>query len=173
MLSVRLRGAQAAVHAACTRLGGELLADEEAASFWDMLREQRLEFFAGDAPLWRLSLPSITPPLDLPAPLLIEWHGAQRWLRGELPRGVIVAALEKVGAGEATALQGGQAKNAFLAVADGNTAANRAVSAFRGGDRAAGVFAPLSPALMQIHRRLKQAFDPHRIFNPGRLYPEL
>jgi len=28
----------------------------------------------------------------------------------------------KVGAGEATALQGGQAKNAFLAVADGNTA---------------------------------------------------
>jgi SAM-dependent MidA family methyltransferase len=32
--------------------------------------------------------------------------------------------LQKVGAGEATALQGGRARNALLAVADGNTATN-------------------------------------------------
>ncbi len=36
-----------------------------------------------------------------------------------------------------------------------------------------GPFQPLSPALMMLHRRLKQAFDPKGIFNPGRLYPEL
>ena len=41
---------------------------------------------------------------------------------------------------------------------------------FRGGDKAAGVFTPLSPALMQIERNLKQKFDPAGIFNPGRLY---
>lgn len=36
-----------------------------------------------------------------------------------------------------------------------------------------GPFQPLSPALMMLHQRLKQAFDPKGIFNPGRLYPEL
>jgi FAD/FMN-containing dehydrogenase len=44
---------------------------------------------------------------------------------------------------------------------------------FRGGDRQAEVFSPLPPALEQMHWRLKQAFDPHRIFNPGRMYSYL
>jgi glycolate oxidase FAD binding subunit len=44
---------------------------------------------------------------------------------------------------------------------------------WRGGDRGAGAFAPLSPALARIHRELKTAFDPDRVFNPGRLYPDL
>jgi glycolate oxidase FAD binding subunit len=39
--------------------------------------------------------------------------------------------------------------------------------------RTGGVFTPLSPALMEVHRRLKQSFDPYGVFNPGRLYPEL
>jgi glycolate oxidase FAD binding subunit len=38
------------------------------------------------------------------------------------------------------------------------------------GRRAAGTFAPLSPALQRIHEALKAAFDPDRIFNRGRLY---
>ena len=36
-----------------------------------------------------------------------------------------------------------------------------------------GVFTPLSPALHGIHQQLKQRFDPKRIFNRGRLYPDL
>ena len=36
-----------------------------------------------------------------------------------------------------------------------------------------GVFTPPSPALARIHRELKGRFDPDRLFNPGRLYPEL
>ena len=35
------------------------------------------------------------------------------------------------------------------------------------------MFAPLAPALRAIHERLKRAFDPNRILNPGRLYPGL
>ena len=35
------------------------------------------------------------------------------------------------------------------------------------------VFHPLPTGLMNLHRRLKQAFDPHGIFNPGRMYREL
>ena len=58
VLTLRLSGAEAAVAAAKAKLGGELLAD--AAAFWNDLREQRHEFFAGTETLWRLSLPSIT-----------------------------------------------------------------------------------------------------------------
>ncbi|OHC64256.1 MAG: glycolate oxidase subunit GlcE [Rhodocyclales bacterium RIFCSPLOWO2_02_FULL_63_24] len=146
VLTLRLCGAKAAVLAACEKLGGERVAESDAASFWAALREQAGEFFAGDAPLWRLSLPSVAPPLELPGPLLIEWGGAQRWLRGT----VDVATLR-----ETAARAGGHA------------------SLFRGGDKSGGVFAPLPPALMEVHRRLKQSFDPYGVFNPGRLYPEL
>jgi len=146
VLTLRLCGAQAAITAACKTLGGERIAEPEAAAFWAALREQTNAFFVGDAPLWRLSLPSVTPPLDLPAPQLIEWGGAQRWLRGA----VDVASLREMAANA-----GGHA------------------TLFRGGEKTGGVFAPLSPGLMEVHRRLKQSFDPYGVFNPSRLYPEL
>ncbi|HEY4958404.1 MAG TPA: FAD-linked oxidase C-terminal domain-containing protein, partial [Caldimonas sp.] len=41
---------------------------------------------------------------------------------------------------------------------------------FRARDKSAGVFAPLAPALMRIHERLKREFDPKGVLNPGRLY---
>jgi len=44
---------------------------------------------------------------------------------------------------------------------------------FRANDKSAGVLTPLKPPLDRIHRELKTAFDPDRIFNPGRLYPNL
>ncbi len=43
---------------------------------------------------------------------------------------------------------------------------------FRGGDKSAGVFHPLPPALAAIERKLKLTFDPAGIFNPGRMYAE-
>jgi glycolate oxidase FAD binding subunit len=39
--------------------------------------------------------------------------------------------------------------------------------------RAVGVFQPLPPPLLRIHRNLKHAFDPQGVFNPGRMYPGL
>jgi glycolate oxidase FAD binding subunit len=35
------------------------------------------------------------------------------------------------------------------------------------------VFQPLPPAMLALQQRIKQALDPHALFNPGRLYPEL
>ena len=35
------------------------------------------------------------------------------------------------------------------------------------------VFQPLQPAMLAIHKRIKQAFDPHNVLNPRRLYQEL
>jgi glycolate oxidase FAD binding subunit len=44
---------------------------------------------------------------------------------------------------------------------------------FRSGGERQAVFAPLGRVNMDLHRRLKAAFDPAGIFNPGRLYPDL
>jgi glycolate oxidase FAD binding subunit len=145
-LCVRLSGAERAVQAAAQKLGGEAVAAADAARFWSDVREQTDPWFAGEAPLWRLSLPSAVPPLELAGAPLIEWGGALRWLRS----GADAAAVR-----EAAARVGGHATQ------------------FRGGDKAAGVFAPLAPALARLHRELKTAFDPAGVFNPGRLYPEL
>lgn len=147
-MHVRLSGAEAAVRAAVQRLGGERLDDEEAAGFWADLREQRSAFFdqVGDGILWRVSVPTSAAPLRLAGTQLIEWGGAQRWLLTE-------AGAERVRARAAEL--GGHAQ------------------AFRGADRQGDIFHPLPAPLMAIHSRLKQAFDPAGIFNPGRLYAGL
>ncbi|WP_291522603.1 FAD-linked oxidase C-terminal domain-containing protein, partial [Acidithiobacillus sp.] len=44
---------------------------------------------------------------------------------------------------------------------------------FRGGARAAEVFQPMAPAMLALQQRLKAAFDPRAILNPGRLYATL
>lgn len=141
-LMLRLSGAEAAVSAARARLGGEEMRD--ASAFWISLREQTHDFFNQDKEhgLWRLSLPSTSPALRLTGKSLIEWGGSQRWLfSNEKPELIRLSAL----------------------------AAGGHACLFRGGDKSAGVFAPLSAPVEKIHKRLKQAFDPAGIFNPGRM----
>lgn len=146
-LSVRLAGAEQGVRAAAGQIGGEPLTDADAAAFWGQaIREQGHAFFVGDRPLWRCSVPAAVPPLDLRGPQLLEWGGAQRWLRSDAAPATIRTAVARVG-GHATL--------------------------FRGGDRSGEVFAPLAGPLMTLHRNLKRAFDPAGILNPGRLYPDL
>lgn len=119
----------------------------DADRFWADLREQRLAFFAGDAPLWRLSVRPATPAGDIPGEQIVEWGGALRWLRGEQDN---ARALAKAAGGHATLFRRG----------DGHAPAD-------------GVFTPLDATLLRLHRNLKQSFDPAGLFNPGRLYPEL
>ncbi|WP_446719279.1 glycolate oxidase subunit GlcE [Herbaspirillum sp. WKF16] len=147
VLTIRLAGAQAAVDSAVKKLGGSELANGD--DFWRDLREQQHAFFADpDEALWRLSVPSVAPPLELHGKQLIEWGGAQRWLR---PEGGIDAAAIRA-----------------AALAVGGSA-----SLHRGGDKGIGVFQPLQPAVEKIHRNLKAQFDPKGIFNPGRMYASL
>ncbi len=143
-LWVRLAGAEQGVAAAVPEIGGDAVDEAEADAFWDSkIREQRHGFFAGDQPLWRLSVPQTSAPLELPGKQLIEWGGAQRWLRGYAAPDTIRSAAARVG-GHATL--------------------------FRGGDRAGEVFQRPPPELMRLHLSLKQAFDPNRILNPGRMF---
>ncbi len=151
-LLLRLAGAAAAVEAATRQLGGDVIPADMATPFWTGLRDQSDEFFvgaeravAGGARLWRLGLPSTAPALKLHGEQLIEWGGAQRW---------VVTPMEPAALRDAVAAVGGHA------------------TLFRAQDKACGAFAPLSAPLAAIHRRLKASFDPHGVFNPGRLYPQ-
>ncbi|MFM9917517.1 MAG: glycolate oxidase subunit GlcE [Rhizobacter sp.] len=160
MLVVRLRGAAAAVQAATSTfqtLGGEVIGADLADPFWAGLRDHRDEFFvaareavqAGGA-LWRLSVPQTAPMLALPGTPLIEWAGAQRWCVTPNVLPETVAHLRGI-----AQRAGGHA------------------TLYRSRDKSAGVFAPLASPLDRIHRELKRSFDPHGVFNPGRLYPGL
>jgi glycolate oxidase FAD binding subunit len=144
ILMLRLSGAQAAVDSAVKSLGGEVVPGADA--FWNNLREQRHEFFAGEGALWRLSVPSTTGAIVLRGRQLIEWGGAQRWLR---------AGLEEASA---------QDIRRTVAAVGGHA------TLFRGGDKGVGVFHPLAPGVAKINQRMKAAFDPSNIFNPGRMY---
>lgn len=120
-------------------------ARETDPGFWNQLRDQRLDFFTTAEVLWRASVPPATAPLAAQADELIDWGGAQRWIRAT--------------AGESSLPNAAQGARGHALV-------------FRGGDRDQ-VFQPLSPPLATLHQRLKGVLDPQRIFNPGRLYPDL
>ncbi len=59
------------------------------------------------------------------------------------------------------------------AVREVAAAAGGHATLYRGRDKSAGAFHPLSAPLARLHRELKRAFDPDRVFNRGRLYAEL
>jgi glycolate oxidase FAD binding subunit len=145
-LWVRLRGAQAAVQAAKLEMGGEAMAPAEATAHWKALRDQTAMFFVPKAgmALWRLSLPDTAPPLAM-GEALIEWHGAQRWMHLPLAQAKSLR--------ERAAQLGGHA------------------TVFRSATPVAEVFTPLLQPMAGIQKRLKAQFDPHGLFNPGRLFP--
>ena len=140
---VRLSGAAPAVHAARKSIGGELIAAEPAQAWWNDLRHCRHPLFTQSA-IWRVSVPATAAPLDLPGEPLLDWGGALRWYAN-------VAAEETRARAAAT---GGSAM------------------CWRG-PAPLGRFHPLPSAVAALHAKLKQRFDPHRIFNPGRLVATL
>lgn len=144
-LWLRLSGAAAAVDAACRRLGGTPVSGAEA--WWDAVREQTHAAYAVPV-LWRVALPSTAPALALDGLQAIEWGGALRWYAGDLDPDAVRAA---------------------AAAAGGHATLYRAPESLR---CRVDAFAPLTPALLALHRRLKKVFDPAGILNPGRLYAE-
>ncbi|MCB2250857.1 glycolate oxidase subunit GlcE [Pseudomonas chlororaphis] len=140
-LHLRLEGGEGSVAAARDRLGGEPL----AASYWSDLNEQRLAFFDEGLPLWRLSLPTNTGPLELPGGQLLDWAGAQRWLKSAAPAERIRELVSRAG-GHATCYSHGLVDSPFQ---------------------------PLPAVLLRYQRQLKAQLDPQGIFNPGRMYAEI
>jgi glycolate oxidase FAD binding subunit len=143
-LYVRLSGGAQSVRSAAQIIGGDVL--DWGNLFWQNIKEQGEAFFTEDIPLWRISVPPSTPPLDLSGKTVMEWNGALRWLKSD-------AAADEI-------------RNRV-------TTASGHATLFRGGDRSGEVFQSLPPALMKVHKNLKKTLDPEGILNPQRMYPEL
>jgi glycolate oxidase FAD binding subunit len=163
-LYVRLRGAVAAVDAAVKKMGGNARGEytgvlQNAASGnptvaadWQALRNQNMDFFKlqDDECLLRLSVPDTAPDLQL-GDTLVEWHGAQRWVKAPYSE------VERI---RVKANQAGGNTIIFIANEAANTMANP-------------VFNPLKAPMDRIHRDLKAQFDPAGIFNRGRMFADM
>jgi glycolate oxidase FAD binding subunit len=141
VLRLRLEGGEGSVAAAHDRLGGESI----DPSYWQALNEHKLDFFTDGRPLWRLSLPTNSAMLDLPGDQLIDWGGAQRWLKSDAA-GSDIRAIVSAAGGHAICYSHGLDESPFQ---------------------------PLAAPVLRYHRQLKAQLDPHGIFNPGRMYAEI
>jgi len=148
-LWVRLSGAPAAVTAAAPDIGGE---EVDGTAFWPSIRDQTHDRFTaatrGDAAMWRLSVRSTAPWLDVPGDQVVEWGGALRW----------IVVTDNAAASTLRAWAADHGGHATL---------------YRGTDKSSGVFQPMPPPMIALHRRLKDVFDPQRVLNRGRLFAEL
>jgi glycolate oxidase FAD binding subunit len=142
---IRIGGAASAVTAGRDRLGGEELTDPD---FWPRLRDHALPFFREPAGtyLWRIALPAGAPPTELAGPSLTDWGGQIQWHWSDTDPARVRESVTACG-GHATRIRGPAA--------------------------ACSAFTPLGPELWRLHQRVKSAFDPAGLFNPGRLYPGL
>ena len=138
-LNVRLSGAASEVERAAGAMDPDSISGETES--WLNLGEHRGPFFEAASKLWRLSVPATAGPIDLDGDCLVDWGGAQRWYSTSESAERIRNDAEQAG-GHATL--------------------------FRGACEAPH-FHPLPPALGQLQRRIRQAFDPHGLFAPDRL----
>ena len=151
-LYVRLRGAVAAVEAACHKMlaevPGQRMDQAQTASDWALCRNQQLPFFKAQAGavLWRISVPQTAAVLALPGQPLVEWHGGLRWLWAPLAAGAEIQSVARAAGGTAMLFANPNACVQGIAAPGLHTA---------------------SPVLDAIGQRLKASFDPQGLFNPG------
>jgi glycolate oxidase FAD binding subunit len=151
-LTVRLRGASAAVQAAIKNMGGQEMETQLAQNFWTSVRDQQHEFFTREGDLWRLAVPPTTVDLAMHGHTVHEWGSGLRWFRADENNGEnteqIRAIAKRVG-GHATLYR------------TTNEAAR--VQAFQQPDA----------VMLKLQRRLKEQFDPAGVFSINRLSPIL
>ncbi|ESS73181.1 glycolate oxidase subunit GlcE [Methyloglobulus morosus KoM1] len=141
-LRMRLSGSDDAIRSVAKKLGGEI--DKDGDRFWHGLNVQQLDFFKGIENLWRISIAPATPMLDIPGRWLLDWGGAQRWLKS-------TATAEQIH--KQTQAQGGYA------------------ICFRGAEKTDWL--RLEPNLLALHKKIRLAFDPYQLLNSHRFSPEL
>ncbi|HBT32099.1 MAG TPA: glycolate oxidase subunit GlcE [Pusillimonas sp.] len=140
-LFVRIEGSEDTVSTTRRQIGGQVA----SAETWNKLREKQLDFFQRDQTLWRLSLPMGTLLSSLPGPALMDWAGAQWWIKTD-------ASVEK--------MQG-------LAASLGGHAVGYPIN------KEPTIRQAPHASIMQLNKRLKAQLDPMQLFNPGMLYAGL
>ncbi len=141
-IRIRLSGSAAGIEHAAALIGGEYL---ESDTYWRDLNNFKLDFFQNEGRLWRVGLAPMSGPVGVHGQQLIDWGGAQRWLKSAEPAALI----------RSRATQLGGFAECFS------------------GDAATATYHPLEGNLLLANRRFKAALDPAGILNPGRMYPEL
>ncbi len=146
--TLRLSGAQAAVDAACAKLGGQRQDEAAAADFWRGWRNQSDAFFTPPSPdhaLIRCSVAQSANAIALEHQAM-EWHGGQRW-------GWATAQEAKLWIEAANVARGNAA--IFIASKSLNTLANLQKD-----------HKNLTQEALQA--RIQQAFDPLKVFDARR-----
>jgi len=168
LTALRLEGPLPSVTARAAALAQELsafgaaetLATPPSLALWRAVREGAPLASDRTHVLWRCSVaPSAGPALAaavsraLEARSFFDWGGGLVWL-----------AVPAAGDGGAAVIRGA------VAASGGHATLLRAPDALRA---AVPVFAPHAPALAALTRRVKDAFDPKRILNRGRMYADV
>ena len=143
---------------------------EQSAVVWAALRElEPLVMQAGER-LWRVSLaPTVSAEFRArlsemaTARAFFDWGGGLLWCA--LPESVAAEVVHRM-ARDA----GGYARLVRSAAGDPSGHAGGHSNGHGGEDQ---VFSPLAAANRKLHERLKLAFDPSGVLNPGRMYPGL
>ncbi|QBP77698.1 glycolate oxidase subunit GlcE [Herbaspirillum huttiense] len=153
-LYLRSAGSPECVEAFLRRHGGTLLEQQSSEAFWRGFAHQTHPFFVPlesdhghPMRLWRVSVRPGSPVMDIAPATSIDWAGAVRWVWAPM--------------------------SAYPALKQWATAHGGHVALWRHGTRQEQetvLQASMTPALRDIHRRIKQVFDPHGIFHPGRLF---
>lgn len=134
-----------------------LLDDDRSRLFWSDMRELKMLQGSND-PLWRLSVPpksgaGVVESIRAHHPTcraVYDWSGGLIWL--------VVPAISDAGASEVRRAVASSGGHATLIRADASTRA------------AVDVFQPLESGVAALSQRIKTAFDPQGILNPGRIY---
>jgi glycolate oxidase FAD binding subunit len=150
ILTLRLSSTHSAVKKSASVINTSFNTEEINNDFWLSIKNQSHSFFSkkninDDENLWRCSHQAHTDFYGDTKNQLVEWNGALRWIKSAQP-------LYK----KAEAYNG---HSTLYPVNQTLPATN--------------LFQPLQPGLMKIHQRMKQAFDPENILNPGRLYTDI
>lgn len=130
---------------------------QDTASLWRDIRDAEPLALPADKAIWRVSVPPTAGPGVLTALEgavgYLDWAGGLVWL-----------AIEASGDAGAARLR------AAMAPSGGHATLIRAPADLRAN---LPVFEPLQPALAALTDRVKEAFDPLRLFNPGRIHAGL
>jgi len=149
----------AALRRELARFGAaEILGDDASIKLWREIRDLAPLEPLHDRAIWRVSIaPSAAPALvaalaqQLDCRYFLDWGGGLVWLA--------VAPAQDAGA---AIIRG--------AVGSGHATLIRASDALRA---AVPVFQPQAREVAALSARVKESFDPQRLFNRGRMYPEL
>ncbi len=157
-LYIRLSGSPFNLSASQKKIKGDLVSLPE---FWQNLKEQQLDVFSRShhKNTWRFSIASDFPPINLPGKWVYEWGGALRWLITDekLPSKQIYDIATEAGG------------HAYL-----HRRANGVYSIYNDTHEfVINRYQTMSAGVHKLNKRLKDAFDPHHLFNIGKMYADI